>query len=115
MTHSYQYKSNLPLSRRKMNARFVGKLKNLCGGIYGLHVFEHFADADANDGDSRDYAYVFVSDNEEKGKAIKSRMLHLCGKYGIGSDFIEVVRYGKDSIYSTDGELFTFHLSEPYK
>jgi hypothetical protein len=61
-----------------------------------------------------DAAFIFF-DNEEKGKAIKSRMLHLCGKYGIGSDFVEVVRYGKDSIYSTDGELFTFHLSEPYK
>lgn len=115
MTHSYQYKSNLPLSRRKMNARFVGKLKNLCGGIYGLHVFEHFANDDVNDGDSRDYAYIFVPKSNTYAKAIKSRVMHLCGKYGIGKDFIDVVDGESGANFDVEGEYIYIYLSEPCK
>lgn len=109
MTHSYQYKSNLPLSRRKMNARFVGKLKNLCGGIYGLHVYEHFS----NDADARDYAYIFIPKSNPNARAIKSRVLNLCKNYGIGKDFVEVLEGENGANFDVEGEYINIYLSEP--
>jgi len=106
MTHSYQYQMTLPYTRRKLNARFVHNLKKLCGGIFHLHVDEVFADTDLGD-----YAYVLnVGNNPE----LKKRVLGLCKKYGIGSDYIDCFAYEPmDERDTLVGEYIQVYLSQP--
>lgn len=84
MTHSYQYIGSLPLTRRKLNARFVHQLKKLVGGKYGIHVWEIFGSEDCGD-----YTYIFVKDSDNSS-AIVDEVKALCKKYGIGSDYIDI-------------------------
>lgn len=81
MTHSYEFSSSLPYSRRKLNSAFLHQLKKLCGGKHGYHVFETLGDEELGD-----YAYVLLPYNED-GKAIATEVTALCLRYGIGSNY----------------------------
>ena len=107
MTHSYQYISSLPKTRRKLNARFVHQLKKLCGGLYGIHVYEVFGDEDLGD-----YAYIFVA-NGTIAEAILESVKSLCSRYGIGSDYIETFEGEEGEI---EGQYMHIYLSKekPY-
>ena len=111
MTHSYQYISSLPHTRRKLNARFVHQLKKLCGGKYGIHVWEVF-----NDEDLGDYAYIFVA-NSEVSETILSDAKLLCSRYGIGSDYIEVLEGEEGEEGEIEGQYMNIYLSDkkPYQ
>jgi hypothetical protein len=108
MTHSYQYISSLPHTRRKLNARFVRQLKKLCGGKFGIHVWEVFGDEDLGD-----YAYIFVT-NGTLAVSVLSAVKSLCSRYGIGSDYIETFEGEEGEI---EGQYMHIYLSKekPYR
>ena len=99
MTHSFQYVASLPLTRRKLNARFVHKLKKLCC-VFHLHVNEEFADDERGD-------YVWVLNKNAREDA-KNCILSLCAAYGIGSDYISTYEDEMDG----EGEYIEIYLSQ---
>ncbi len=111
MTHSYQYISSLPHTRRKLNARFVHQLKKLCGGIFGIHVWEVFGDEDLGD-----YAYIFVANSTISADIIEA-VNSLCSRYGIGSDYIEIFDGEEGEEGEIEGQYMHIYLSnkKPYK
>ncbi|MEE3350720.1 MAG: hypothetical protein VZR09_11885 [Candidatus Gastranaerophilaceae bacterium] len=110
MTHSYQYISSLPHTRRKLNARFVHQLKKLCSGKFGIHVCEVF-----NDDEFGDYAYIFVTNNTIAA-VILAAVKSLCSRYGIGSDYIEIFDGFKGDMDEIEGQYMHIYLSKkkPY-
>lgn len=104
MTHSYQFESNLPRSRKKLNARFVHHLKCLCGRKYHLYVSETFGDDEFGDS----VCVCVPKDNT----TIKGEIMSLCESFGIGSDYVEVY----DDEFEANKEYVHIYLSrmKPY-
>ena len=101
MTHSYEFMSSTPYTRRKLNSAFVHNLKKLCGGKYGVHVFVVL-----NDPDYGDYVY-FLHFNNAKLMEKVTKLMH---RYGIGDEYIQRI----ENLFDEDesSEYVHIYLSE---
>ena len=105
----------MPYVRRKLNAKFVHELKKLVGKLYRLHVAVALGDAVHNDDVfCGDYVFVFVPSTHKFFDAVLGSINALCERYGIGSDYIEVID-GESTINGeyADGVFVEIYLEKP--